>query len=221
MGDFDIGSPGKPQYEDEEFDEDFDVDTSPGKPEYQKDGAEDGRPGRPPAAGEERVMEEGSGGGSGTHQLNRRIKEANLRMTPGLYVKEQQSVHTRKSTEYAVRLFNEVMPDVAAANSFEHQDLRNIDMDELPDRLAKFLMVVRSKDGSSFNSSTLGCIHNGLARYLATEYEPKIDIKKDVRFDIVTKNLKAAQKESCADGQRPGKHQSEPFSDKHIKQAWN
>jgi hypothetical protein len=159
-------------------------------------------------------------GGAAAGQPSKRIKQKNLHVNPSAYVQQQQAKNTTRATEYAVRLFNEVMPDVALANGFEYKELLHIPMEELPDRLAKFFMVIRRNDGSSYNASTLESIYGSIARFLATEFTPKLDIKKDLRFDIVKKNVKSAQKESCADGERPGKHKAKPFKDEHIAKCW-
>ena len=175
------------------------------------------------AAWPEEADQEQGGAAAGKempHKPSKRIKEKNLRVDPAAYVLQQQSKNTNKATEYAVRLFNDVMPDVAKANGFEYKELVNIPMEELPDRLAKFFIVIRRNDGASYNASTLENIYCSIARFLATEYTPKLDIKKDIRFDIVKKNVKSAQKESCADGERPGKHKAKPFKDEHIAKCW-
>ena len=151
---------------------------------------------------------------------NSRIKTANLNIDPEDHVRQQVPKSTKKSTSYAVNLFNSTMKVVGERLNFQHQDLKDISVENLPWRLSKFLMVVSKSDGSSFNSSSLETIYASLARYLSTEYEPKLDIKNDVNFKTVKANLEAAQKESAQDGEGPGKHKSRPFKDEHIDKCW-
>ena len=141
------------------------------------------------------------------------MKVANLNRDPEQYRKDMQSRRTQKSTEYAVNTYNETMK---AANGDDHKDLLKTPIDELPNQLASFFILVLKKDGEPMNASSLNTIHQGLARVLSEDYPDKVDIKTDVRFKVVKDNLKAAQKASCEAGQIPGKKRSEPFRDEHL-----
>ena len=149
---------------------------------------------------------------------SRPVKLANVNKDPALYGKDMQSIRTKRSTNYAVSTFNDTM---RAALGDEHQDLHQIPIDELPSKLASFFMLVLKKDGEPMNASSLGTVHQSLARFLSEDYPDKVDIKSDVRFKVVTANLKAAQKASCEAGQVPGKQRSEPFQDQHLAQCWD
>ena len=70
------------------------------------------------------------------------------------------------------------------------------------------------------NASSLGTIYQSLVRYLLEEHPLKVDIRADQRFSVVLKNLKAAQKESCMDGEVPGKNKMEPLQEHHIAKCW-
>ena len=151
----------------------------------------------------------------------KRIKMSNLFIDPEEYVRQQVPKNTKKSTSYAMKLYNSVMTEVAKEMEFEHQDLKDVSVENLPWRLSKFFMVVRKLDGTAMNASTLETIYASLARYFSSEYEPKIDIKQDVRFKVVKENVDAAKRSSTADGQRPGKHKARAFQDEHIAQCWD
>jgi len=149
----------------------------------------------------------------------RPVKLSNINKDPQLYAIEMQSKDTQKSTKYAVNTYNATMLTLHGA---AHLDLHLVPISELPTRLAKFFMVVTQKNGkTSLNASSLGTIFQSLARFLSEEYTPRVDIKADHRFKVVRKNLKAAQKASCKDGQVPGKMRAEAFQDKHLAECWD
>lgn len=149
---------------------------------------------------------------------SRPVKLANVNKDPELYGKDMQSIRTKRSTNYAVSTFNDTM---RAALGDAHQDLHQIPIDELPSKLASFFMLVLKKDGDPMNASSLRTLHQSLARFLSEDYPDKVDIKSDVRFKVVSANLKAAQRASCLAGQVPGKQRSEPFQDQHLAQCWD
>ena len=153
-------------------------------------------------------------------KTSKRIKRAHLHADPEDHVRQQIPNTTKKSTEYAVNLYNSIMQEVAIELSFDHQKLQDVPLLHLPYRLSKFFMVVSKADGNPFNASSLETIFASLARFLSSEYDPKIDIKTDVRFKIVRESVDAAQKESTGEGQRPGKHKARAFQDEHIAKCW-
>jgi len=85
----------------------------------------------------------------------KRIKMSNLFVDPEEYVRQQVPKNTKKSTSYAVKLYNSVMAEVAKEMEFEHQNLKEVSVENLPWRLSKFFMVVRKLDGMAMNASTL------------------------------------------------------------------
>ena len=151
---------------------------------------------------------------------DRKLKGGNLHTEPEDHVRQKVPNTTKKSTEYAVNLFNNTMRQVSKELSFQHQDLQDISVDDLPWRLSKFFMVVSKADGTSLNASSLETIYASIARFLSTECNPKIDIKSHVEFKIVKQNLDASKLDSASDGQRPGKHKPRPFKDEHLFLCW-
>ena len=103
----------------------------------------------------------------------------------------------------------------------EHRDLHKIPSKDMPDVLGQFYMLVLKKDGEPMNASSLGTLHQSLARFLSEDHPEKVDIKSDVRFKVAKANLKAAQKASCEAGQVLGKKRSEPFQDQHLAKCWD
>ena len=104
--------------------------------------------------------------------------------------------------------------------NFKYDDLKDTSIVNLPWRLAKFFMVVTKVDGDAMNASSLETIYASLARFLSTEFVPRIDIKADVNFKTVRENLDAAKQESTKEGHRPGKNKARPFQDEHIELCW-
>ena len=153
-------------------------------------------------------------------EKNRKLNRDNLFMEPEDHVRKRVPKTTKKSTEYAVNLFNTTMLQVSKELNFQHKDLLEISVDDLPWCLSKFFMVVSKADGTPLNASSLETIYASLARFLSTEFDPKIDIKSEVKFKIVKSNLDAAKQDSTAGGQRPGKHKTRPFKDEHILLCW-
>ena len=151
---------------------------------------------------------------------DRPVKLARLRQDPQEYAKSMQSKNTVLSTKYGFKTYNETMKGVAKHLKQKHYDLHEVPAEELPDRLAKFFMHVEKKKGGSLNASTLGTIYQSLVRYLLEEHPLKVDIRTDPRFSVVLKNMKAAQKESCQDGEVPGKNKMEPLQEHHIAKCW-
>ena len=155
---------------------------------------------------------------NGCKSPRRPVKLSNANKDPALYAMEMQSKDTQKSTKYAVTTYNDTMKTIHGA---AHLDLQQVPISELPTRLAKFFMVVTKRNGqTSLNASTLGTIYQSLARFLSEDYTPMVDIKADPRFKVVKKNLKAAQKASCKEGQVPGKMRTEAFQDEHLAECW-
>ena len=150
-------------------------------------------------------------------KAGRPIKKANLNKDPTSYAQEQQSTETVKSTKYAVNVYNQTM---RTAEGPAHVDLHLVPTSDLPKKLAKFFMLVTKSDGTAMNASSLTTIYQSLARFFSGEATNKVDIKSDIRFNVVRANLKAAQKASCKEGQVPGKMRAEAFQDQHIAKCW-
>ena len=151
----------------------------------------------------------------------RSVKVARLHEAPASFAKSKQSDCTAKVTDYAVTNYNETMKSVSALLNQTHYDLHEVPIEELPERLARFFMSVkRKRSNKSLNASSLGTIYTAIGRYLSEDHPLKIDIKTDPRFKVVKKNLMAAQKESCEEGEAPGKHKMEPVQEQHIIKCW-
>ena len=157
----------------------------------------------------------------GEEVKKRPLKQSNLNTKPEDYSKTKRSGNTVKSTNYAVNTFNETMKAVAEAENTEYCELKNIPESELPMKVARFLMLVTQRSGAPMNASSLQTMFASLARFLAEDYEPKTDIKNDLRFKTARENLKAAQKESAMAGATAGKNRSEAFKDQHVAMLWD
>ena len=151
----------------------------------------------------------------------RKLKRENIHIEPDEHVRQKIPATTKKSTLYAVNLFNSTILQLSKELNFLYEDLKDTSIINLPWRLAKFFMVVTKEDGAPLNASSLETIYASLARFLSTEFVPRIDIKSDVNFKTVRENLDAAKQESTKDGHRPGKNKPRPFQDEHIALCWS
>ena len=148
----------------------------------------------------------------------RAVRETHLNKDPTLFALEMQSKDTTRSTKYACTTYNDTM---RTADGDKHIDLHQVPLDQLPNKLAEFFMLVTKSDGKTLlNASSLGTIYQSLARFFSEEAAVKVDIKADHRFKVVKTNLKAAQKASCKEGQVPGKMRAEAFQDQHLALCW-
>ena len=168
-------------------------------------------------------QEEGTHSGAGLskgRKKERKLRKENVHVDPDEHVRQKIPDTTKKSTNYAVNLFNSTMLLLSKELNFKYDDLKDTSIVNLPWRLAKFFMVVTKVDGDAMNASSLETIYASLARFLSTEFVPRIDIKADVNFKTVRENLDAAKQESTKEGHRPGKNKARPFQDEHIELCW-
>ena len=115
----------------------------------------------------------------------RKLKRENIHIEPDEHVRQKIPATTKKSTLYAVNLFNSTILQLSKELNFLYEDLKDTSIINLPWRLAKFFMVVTKEDGAPLNASSLETIYASLARFLSTEFVPRIDIKSDVNFKTV------------------------------------
>ena len=153
-------------------------------------------------------------------RARRPLRELNLNKAPDDFNMEKESPATRRSTEAAVRLYNETMKSVAEKENSQFLDLKSTPVEELPKQLSRFLMLATKMDGMALGAGSLSTYIFSLTRFLAKEHESRVDIKRDTRFKVVMDTLKSAQKESASEGATSGKHRSEPISDEHLQLLW-
>ena len=165
----------------------------------------------------------GSDGGSlgeGKDESDKRLDLANIGLKLEDYLRNKVPQETRKSTEQAVRLYDRVMSSAAKQQGKEFKTLKDTPVSDIPDALGRFLIIARKQNGEVFNASSLETFYQSLARYLSTDYEPKIDIKKDIRFKIVQQILERRCTEVAEQGGRPGKNASRAVSSETMKLAY-
>ena len=156
----------------------------------------------------------------GRDEPDKRLDLANIGLKLEDYLRNKVPQETKKSTEQAVRLYDRVMSSAAKQQGKEFKTLKDTPVIEIPDALGRFLIIARKQNGEVFNASSLETFYQSLARYLATDYEPKIDIKKDVKFKIVQQILERRCTEVAEQGGRPGKNASRAVSAETMKLAY-
>ena len=151
---------------------------------------------------------------------DKRLDLANVGVSLQDYLRERVPLETKKSTDQAVRLYERVMASAANKQGKEFKSLRDTPLEDLPEALGQFIIIARKQNGDVFNASSLETYYQSLARYLSTEYEPKVDIKNDVKFKIVQQTLDRRCTEVAAQGGRPGKNASKPVSAETVQLAY-
>ena len=91
--------------------------------------------------------------------------------------------------------------------------------DVLAENISRFFMILRKKDGSFYNASSLGTFYQSLSRHLSKRESP-IDIKTDIRFRCVRDIVSIKCTESAEGGERPGKHAANSIEPAVLKKAY-
>ena len=152
----------------------------------------------------------------------RKLDAANVAKDINEFLDENQPKETKRCTEKTERLFNEVMMAYHEQAGSHFTELKDIKLEDLPSEVARFFMVVRKKNGSCYNGSSLQTYYQSLARFLASEkFHSPLDIKEDLRFKKVREVLKLKCTESAQDGERPGKNASRAVSSLDVKLAYD
>ena len=92
-------------------------------------------------------------------------------------------IRTQKSTQLAVHLYNTVMMYYSTQIGSTFVPLHDTSEDVLADNISSFFMILRKKDGSFYNASSLGTFYQSLSRYLSKR-EPPIDKKMIFGSDV-------------------------------------
>jgi hypothetical protein len=161
-----------------------------------------------------------SGDSKITGEDDKRLDLANVGVSLQDYLRERVPLETKKSTDQAVRLYERVMASAANKQGKEFKSLKDTPLEDLPEALGQFIIIARKQNGDVFNASSLETYYQSLARYLSTEYEPKVDIKNAVNFKIVQQTLDRRCTEVAAQGGRPGKNASKPVSAETVQLAY-
>ena len=93
--------------------------------------------------------------------------------------------------------------------------------DEIPNLLAMFFKMIRTKKGSLYNASSLNTFLSSFGRYFAECYDPPIDLKNDIRFRQVKTTV--ARMKKVAQGtkdKKPGANASRAVAPRHLRLAW-
>ena len=136
------------------------------------------------------------------------------------YLTSRTPEETKKSTNQAVCLYETIMKETLNIEGKTFKTLLESSVEELPDLLARFFIVAKKKDGLYYNASSLETFFQSLARFLANEYTPKIDIKKDINFKIVLETVSRRCTEVSELGARPGINTARAVEESTLKLAY-
>ena len=137
----------------------------------------------------------------------------NVKMTINEYLEAGKSDNTRRLDKQAVKLFHSTIMALSEQDkSVIYKNIDEYSLEELPDILCKFLIVVAKEDGHTFSSNSLNAYVRCLSRHLRQRDVEPVDINVDVRFKKVFSVLKTRQCEAAAAGAGPGKKKAECLS---------
>ena len=137
------------------------------------------------------------------------------------FLRGKENRNTKASTEAIVSKYNRVMSLVAKKTKKDFVPLENTPRDEIPNLLAKFFQVVRTKKGEVYNASSYNTFLSCFGRYLSDAFEPPIDMKKEVAYKVVRKMIAQMKKAAQATkGKKPGAMAARAIAPRHIQLAW-
>ena len=150
--------------------------------------------------------------------IYRSVATGNKNISINEFLDQSKSANTKKSTIAIKKMFNSTMDSLNNADkSTQFKYLDELSLDELPDSLSRFFMVVSKEKGGSFNASSLNTHYLSMVRYLKLRDNFPVDITKDVRFAKVKEVLKARCVESVKDGKGGGINASQSLSADELK----
>ena len=129
---------------------------------------------------------------------------------------------TRQDTEYCTRLFLawresrsiETGETVPTLEEFQSQP------SELASWMERFVLEVRKKDGSAFQSSSLNHVVAGIMRYIRCNGQPELDFYKDAVFHDFRRTLDSEMKRLKGAGENCKRKQAEPITEEEEERLW-
>ena len=151
---------------------------------------------------------------------NSKLDMKNIEIDINTFQDNNQNKDTKKSTMLAVRLYNEVMDELSQNVGNEFVPLDKTPVEMLPEKLCRFFMVLKKKDGKYYNASSIQMYYQSIAHHLQNADNHPVDIKRDSKFKCIRETVKIWYNESAEAGERPGKNASEAVSPEVLKKAY-
>ena len=149
----------------------------------------------------------------------RSLAKENSNLNVNDFLDENTSKNTKKLMNQTVSTYNQTMHSLnMKEGSDSYKLLDETPVDELPNNICKFFMVVVKMDGSKFNASSLNTFFRMLIRYLKMRDENPVDISTDIRFKKCSEVVKARSLESAKAGKRPGINSAQSLTTQQLKQ---
>ena len=149
------------------------------------------------------------------------INENEMEADVNTFLLRTENDNTRNSTNSIITKYNRVMAIVAKKQNKNFVTLAETPPEEIPNLLARFFKMIRTKKGTLYNASSLNTFLSSFGRYFAECFDPPIDLKNDIRFrqvkTTVARMKKAAQ---GTKGKKPGANASRAVAPRHLRLAW-
>ena len=144
-----------------------------------------------------------------------RFKMGNVGKPASTFIDENTAKSTKKANATVVNLFKNFM---ASIHPEVIESIETILVEDLPNLLNEFFMVISKEDGEEYNASTLESYYQAMTRVILDLR--KINIKLEPAFSELRKILSRRQKLSCEDGQIPGKHKAQAIAAPVLAECW-
>ena len=150
----------------------------------------------------------------------RAINQKNASLNVEDFLDGTVSTNTKKADAQFLKLFAETITAFNSSSEKKYKtSLMDTDINELPEVLERFFMVVVKKDGTSYNASSIGQFHQVAVRFFKERYHTAIDITKDVRFHKVKSVVNAKRTMATADGAKAGMNASKAIEPNLLRKA--
>ena len=149
------------------------------------------------------------------------INENEMEADVNTFLLRTENDNTRSSTNAIVTKYNRVMAIVSKKQNTKFVTLAETPQEEIPNLLARFFKMIRTKKGTLYNASSLNTFLSSFGRYFAECFDPPIDLKNDIRFRQVKTTV--ARMKKAAQGtkdKKPGANASRAVAPRHLRLAW-
>ena len=149
------------------------------------------------------------------------INGMNLEEDIDQFLIDTANKNTTKLTDSVMHNYNTLMAAVAKVKKREFKTLHETHPDDLPDLLTEFFKLVRNKrDKQVLNASTYTTYLTCISRILKEDFEPAIDLAKDLRFHKVRKMVKRMKASAQATkGKKPGANAARAVDPAYLRKA--
>ena len=135
--------------------------------------------------------------------VSSRFKLDNAGVSAQDFINNNTAENTKKSNKTVTNSFSQFMGEFHAE---EKRGLDQLPSDVLGPLSTEFFQVINQENGQDFNASTLETYYRAFVRILS---ERDIHVSSDPNFKHLRKVVDKRQKQSCQEGQIPGKNASD------------